>query len=175
MSEDEFEAFFRLMRPRLLRVAMRSLDVESANEVAISALHTIWTKAVPAATNQREQRQLQALAYRILDGHIRNAVRARARRARLLEAVAQDHLVGNNVQPDVADTVDHEAAESEVAGLLAGLGESEREVVALVIDGFKVNEIAMMLGRSPGAISMRLGRARKNLRKALERRVLSDA
>lgn len=170
MDVEEFEQFFGLMRPRMMRRAMRSLDIDSANEAAVAALHTIWTKNLPAPRSHAEQLQLQALAYRILDGHVRNSQRARARRARLLDAVLEQHSTARTTEPDVADWLEQQSSDQAIQEILAGLPDSEREVVTLVIDGFRVNEIAAMLGRRPGAISMRFNRARKHLRKALERR-----
>lgn len=170
MDIEVFEQFFELMRPRLMRAALRSLDADTANEVAIAALHTIWTKNLAAPRGDRENLQLQALAYRILDGNVRNAQRARARRARLLEAVLDHQSTAQTREPDVAEWLDEQEGEQEMQDLLAALPDSEREVVTLVIDGFKVNEIAEILGRRPGAISMRLNRARKHLSIALGRR-----
>lgn len=167
---DEFERFFDLMRPRLMRRATRTLDIDTANEVAIAALHTIWTKNLPAPRDHSEQLRLQALAYRILDGHVRNVQRARARRARLLDAVVDQQISTRTDEPDVADWIDRQESERAIQELLAGLPDNEREVVILVIDGFRINEIATILGRRPGAISMRLNRARRHLRTALERR-----
>jgi RNA polymerase sigma factor (sigma-70 family) len=167
---EEFEAFFEFMRPRLMGTALRSLDVDTANEVAIAALHTIWTKNVEAPRNNVEQLQLQALTYRVLEGNVRNALRSRARRARLLEAVVDREQTARTNEPDVADSLDWQEDERSIDALLGALSESERQVVTLVLDGFKVNEIAEMLGRRPGAISMRLNRARKQLRRTLGRR-----
>jgi RNA polymerase sigma-70 factor, ECF subfamily len=166
----EFEEFFELMRPRLMRSAMRVLDVDTANEVAISTLHTVWTKNLPTPRTDGEEVQLQALTFRILDGHVRNAQRAQARRARLHDSVAEQQTTARTTEPDVAQRLEEQAAQQDVQDLLDDLPASEREVVVLVLDGFRVNEIAELLGRRPAAISMRLNRARKRLADALERR-----
>lgn len=165
---DEFEQFFELMRPRLLRAARRTLDPDTANDVAIAALHTIWAKNLPAPADEGEMLRLQSLAFRVLEGEVRNAQRARFRRARLIDAIADHHATAPGVEPDVADRVG-EGHDDTVRTLLDGLPAAEREVVALVVDGFTVSEIAAMLGRRPGAVSMRLNRARHRLRRALER------
>lgn len=170
MDIEEFEQFFELMRPRMMRRAMRGLDIDGANEAAIAALHTIWSKNLPAPRSHSEELQLQALAYRILDGHVRNTQRARARRARLLDTVVDQQSTARTTEPDAADWLERQSSDQAIHELLATLPDSEREVVTLVIDGFRVNEIAEILGRRPGAISMRLNRARKHLRQALERR-----
>jgi RNA polymerase sigma-70 factor, ECF subfamily len=169
LDVDEFERFFALMRPRLMRSAMRSLDVETANEAALAALHTIWTKNVPTPRDSGEQLQLQALTFRVLDGHVRNAQRAQARRTRLLDALVEHQFVAEATEPDVVESIEYQEAELAIRALLEELPTKEREVVTLVIDGFKVGEIAAMLGRRPGAISMRLNRARKRLKEVLGR------
>jgi RNA polymerase sigma factor (sigma-70 family) len=166
---EEFERFFTTMRPRLVRAAMRTLDAETADEAAVSTLHTIWTKNVAAPRDASERLQLQALSFRILDGHVRNAQRGRSRRARLLDTLVDHHGVSRTVEPDVAESVEHDDAELAVRELLDELSPKEREVVTLVIDGFTVGEIAVVLGKRPGAISMRLNRARRHLERAMGR------
>ena len=170
LDEAEFEALFNLMRPRLLRVALRQVDADAANDAAISALHTIWTKNVRSPSSAGEQAQLQALAFKILDGNIRNAQRARMRRSRLVEAVVRSERVKGAEEPDTAVLAERNSEEEELAQVLDRLGSREREVVRLVVDGFKVAEIAPMLGCSSGAVSMRLTRARKQLKKLLDGR-----
>jgi RNA polymerase sigma-70 factor (ECF subfamily) len=174
LDVEDFEQFFELMRPRLLRAATRSLDVETANEVAITTLHTLWTKNLANPSTVIEQRQLQALAYRVLDGYVRNAWRAQQRRSRLARAVAGQEHVAPRTVPDVADAVAERYAGESFARLMARLSPPEREVATLVMEGFKVGEIAELLGRSPGAISMRLNRARRRLEQELERREEHD-
>ncbi len=158
------------MRPRLMRAARRYLDPDAANEVAIAALHTIWTKNLPVPQDRNEELRTHALAFRILEGHVRNTLRARARRARLLEAVVEHHATTPHAETDGADWLAQQDSEDAVRELVDDLPSAERQVVLLVIDGFKVGEIATVLGIRPGAVSMRLNRARKRLRGALDRR-----
>jgi RNA polymerase sigma-70 factor (ECF subfamily) len=149
---------------------MRTLDADTAHEAAISALHTIWTKNIPAPATRAEELRLQALTYRVLDGQVRNAQRARARRERLMDAVTEHHLTNSPPVPDVADVVDGDASDDGATDLLDRLSEREREVVVLLLDGFRVAEIAAILNSSPGAVSMRLRRARKRLAHLVEGR-----
>lgn len=156
------------MRPRLMRTAMRYLDADTANDVAIAALHTMWMKDLRSPRDQSEMLRLQALAYRVVEGHVRNARRSAGRQARLFQAVAHDQSTRPSDSTNVSDWVDQTDANDQVRILVESLPRHEREVVVLVIDGFSVSEIAEILDRTTGAISMRLTRARKRLRMVLE-------
>lgn len=171
MEIEDFENLFEAVRPLLMRRALRILDPDDANDAAIAALHVIWEKDTPSPRDRREELQLQALALRILDGQVRNIQRSHARRARLFDAVvARGQIAAAAAEPGPAEQLVQRAEHEVIQDALNSLPASEREVVILVLDGYKVKEIATMLGRRPGAISMRLNRARTRLRMALEGR-----
>lgn len=131
-------------------------------DAASQTMHTIWVKDVDAPRTEIEHRQLQSLAYRVADGHVRNAQRSASRLARLVEAVAG--VAGRRtVAADVADLVVEGPAE-----WLDRLSRTDREVLSLVADGYRVSEISLILECSPAAVSMRLQRARRNLQTILE-------
>ena len=146
-----------------MRYAKRFLGPDAAMDAASQTMHTIWTKNVDAPRTEIEHRQLQSLAYRVADGHIRNTQRGAKRFARLLEAVAS---VGGRfaVVADVADLV----VEDGPAEWLGQLSLTDREVLSLIADGYAVSEMSCILECSPAAVSMRLQRARRNLRTILE-------
>lgn len=169
VETEEFEEFFGFMHSRLLRYAMRSLDADTANDVAIQSLQTIWTKNLPAPASDAERRELQGLSYRVADGYIRNAIRAQHRRRRLIEAVADHQLTSSREEPDVAEQFVGRGWSDRTVAVLATLGPADREVVGLIVDGFKVGEIAVILDKSPGAISMRLRRAKVAIQQLVER------
>jgi RNA polymerase sigma factor (sigma-70 family) len=159
----DFEEFFRGTHPKIVRYAKRFLGPDAAMDAASQTMHTIWTKNVDAPQTEVEHRQLQSLAYRVADGHIRNAQRSAKRFSRLLEAVAS---VGGRfaVVADVADLV----VEDGPAEWLEQLSLTDREVLSLIADGYAVSEMSNILECSPAAVSMRLQRARRNLRTVLE-------
>lgn len=158
----DFEDFFRHTHPKILRYTKRFLDPDAAMDAAAQTMHTIWVKDVDAPRTEIEHRQLQSLAYRVADGHVRNAHRSASRLARLVEAVAG--VAGRRgVAPDVADLV----VEGPTAWLDL-LSLTDREVLSLVADGYRVSEISLILECSPAAVSMRLQRARRNLQTILE-------
>jgi RNA polymerase sigma factor (sigma-70 family) len=163
---EEFERFFGVMRPRLLAFNRRWTDVDTANELAVQALAAIWDKDLPAPADVESQARLESLAFRICEGLIRNHQRGVDRRHRLVAAIQQERLVGpaSPQSPDaVLESLDL------ISSLLDTLSRGEREVVELVIRGYKVSEIATLLQTRPGTISMRLKRARESLRARWDR------
>lgn len=150
VDAGEFEAFFRDMHPRLARYAKRQLDPDTALDVASQTMETIWAKGVAAPADDTERRRLQILAYRIVQGNIRNALRAQGRAS----------------EPVMAD--------DDSTELLEKLSITDREVLALVADGYGVAEISLILDCPPAAVGKRLQRAKRNLKLILGRRVQRD-
>ncbi|MDO5494253.1 MAG: sigma-70 family RNA polymerase sigma factor [bacterium] len=163
MEERDFEEFYRRIQPALFRFGMRQLDAESASDAAIETLRTIWNKDLPPPRSPGEEAKLHGLAFKIMRGLITNHRRGEARRNRMLQSLTTLLHVGGGSEPDVADVFEDDRNE-----LLSSLPPSEREVVLLVADGYRVHEIAAILDCSPNAVSMRLMRARARLRSILE-------
>lgn len=170
MDAAHFEHFFREMHPRLIRYAKRRLDAESASDVASMTMQTIWTKGVDAPSDEVSHRQLQSLAYRIVEGHIRNTLRAQQRLSRVVSAVTDMTRTSPAHLTDIADLV----VPPEGSEWLAHLSFTDREVLALVADGYAVSEISLILDCSAAAVSMRLQRARRNLKLILGRRLAGE-
>lgn len=170
VDAGDFEEFFRDMHPRLVRYAKRRLDDDSALDVSSQAMQTIWAKNLMAPRTDLETRQLQSLAYRIVEGHIRNAVRAQGRFGRVVEAVAETRRREPTHVSDIADLV----VEGDAVEWLEKLSVTDREVLALVMDGYAVAEIALILDCTPAAVSMRLQRAKRNVKLLLGRGVRDD-
>ena len=88
----------------------------------------------------------------------------RLRRDRLVRSLGD--VSGGALVPEGVD-LDAGAAE-DVAAALDVLPPGEREAVVLhYLDGFSCDEIATRLGRSSGAVRVRLHRARRRLREHL--------
>lgn len=166
MQISTFETFHREMFGRLTRYASRLADPATAEDAAAMALHTVWKKDLPEPRDDDELRGLQSLAYRIVEGHLRNLARAERSRSKMVSGVIDIARVGPDHEPDIADLVCADGAPD----WLADLSVTERQVLSLVYDGFSVSEIAPILGCSPGAVSMRLNRARKHVQHVLEER-----
>lgn len=165
-----FEEFFRQMHPKLVRYARRRLDADLALDVSAQAMQTIWVKNLAAPNGDVELRQLQSLAYRIVEGHIRNAQRTDRRHLRVIDAIAEERRAEPTHVDDIADLL----IEGESAAWLEKLSLTDREVLALLADGYAVSEIAVILECTPGAVTMRLQRARKNLKIVLGRGAPND-
>lgn len=163
----EFEEFFLRMRPRLHAYARRWTDVDTANELAIQALTTIWDKNVEAPVDPVANARVESLSFKVCEGLVKNHLRGRARQSRLQLAAANDVALKPD-SPGAEDAIDsHERLEA----LLSGLSPKEREAVEMTVRGYKVNEIASALGTNPGAISMRLKRARASIRTRMEAKI----
>ncbi len=169
MNEDDFESFFVAIRPTLVGYAQHRLDIESAHDVALQTLHIIWLKNLEAPTSQDDRRRLFKLTFKILDGQINNTKRAHRRYLRLISTVQDDSRIREKHAPDPADVLADELAPTGVLAAIAQLSSAERQVLSMVIEGYRVNEIAATLGVTPGSISMRLTRARRNLKAHLGR------
>lgn len=170
MDAARFEEFFREMHPLLVRYAKRRLDAESSLDAASQTMHTLWSKNLSAPSDDVAYRQLQSLAYRVLEGHIRNTARAEGRRRRLAGTVAEAKRVVRAHVDDIADLI----VESAQPEWLSELKVTDRDVLAMIADGYAVAEIAVILDCSPAAVSMRLQRAKKNLKLILGRKSLHD-
>lgn len=156
MDPEEFEGFFRTSYPLLVRYAQRRFDPEIAEELASATLLSIWSKDHPTPKDEVEWRRLHAFAYRILDGHMKNTTRAEASRSDATErARVQEEVV--SVLPDVADDL----VAAQWPDWAGPLPLTDRDLLELLVDGYKVGEIALILGCSSAAVTMRLQRAKK--------------
>lgn len=164
----EFEHFFRDMHPRLVRYAKRRVDPESALDIASMTMQTIWSKNLDAPADDVSERKLKSFAYRIAEGHIRNTMRSQERVRRVVSVVTDTHLTSPLHVDDVADLV----VGSDGSEWLVQLSFTDREVLALIADGYAVSEIAAILDCTPAAVSMRLQRAKRNLKLLVGRRLL---
>lgn len=168
MQVEGFEAFHRVMYPKIVQYARRRLDHDVADEVASQTLQTIWDKDLDDPDGEIEERSLRSLAYRIAEGLINNAVRAGVRRTRLIGRLVSDADQEAHA-PDVADLV-----VNGTPPWVSSLPLTDREVLALLVDGYPVAEIAVILDCSPAAVTMRLQRAKKNLRALIGKGVTHD-
>ena len=160
MNEEEFQAYFSAMYPVLRRYGKRRLDPETADEAAIDTLRVVWQKRIAAPTNEDERRRLTALTYSIMRGMMRNSLRAERRRRRLLDTLQAERWGHPSVRPDV----DEQFEPGLLQDCLTRLSATDREVLSLLNDGYRIGEIAQILGCSPGAVSARLRRTRRRLK-----------
>ena len=141
--------------------AARRVGRERAEDVVADTFVVAW--------RHRQQRPLQDLPW--LLGVARRVIgesyRADERWRRL-----QDRVAANGSVVEAADATRALAAREA----LAALDEPEREVLLLSAwEGLSSRQAAVVLGTSPAAYRMRLGRARRHLRHAMADAGLTDA
>lgn len=160
MEVSDFEDFFRATYPKLVRYAQRRVDPEQAEDLATAALQALWAKDLSASPRGGDDRPaLESLAYHILRGLLRNAWRAEASFRNAVHALERQHDAGR-YEPDIVDQI----MSNRWPAWAQTLPATDREVLQLVVDGYKVNEIAVILDCTPAAVSMRIYRAKEKVR-----------
>lgn len=134
--------------------------LDSANSRSLFA--EIARKDVDNPQDEIDHQRLRSLAYRILQGHLRNAQRAARSRARL-EDLLTDQL---RVAVHAGGIDSRTSAEEFLLEHVRMLRASEQEVLSLYLDGYKPAEIGSILGCRPKTASQRLSRAISALEKA---------
>lgn len=167
MHEAAFDEFWLSVYPKLRgRALRRGFDGDTAHDLANDALRTLWDQDKPDPRNEDERRALTGLCFDILEGLIRNALRANRRRSDM-EARFNDRTTVPDTVPDIADQV-LDAIASALPGALEQLSESDQRLLSLLEDGYPKTEIAAILGCSRAALDTRLSRMRERARRLLE-------
>ncbi|MFD4001087.1 RNA polymerase sigma factor [Streptomyces rubiginosohelvolus] len=171
MRDAFYVEFFTDMFPKVHRFIRARFPSGLAEDLASETMLTVWRKRVPVPSDDVGLRQLRTLTYKIALGHISNAERKRARESDVL------HQGMLRVTPE-ADPTYEAVVPVVLAEAVARLDSNDRQGVHLMIAGFRTAEIAVILGISEKAASMRLARARKRLGRRLvegEKNVADDA
>jgi RNA polymerase sigma-70 factor (ECF subfamily) len=156
---DRNAAFALLVKthgPRLARVARSYARGEERRDL----LQEIWLQVWRGLANWRGDAALSTWAYRVAlntaVSHVRRAVRRPE--APLLEPA----------ETPGADTTESERRLLE--DFLASLGDADRAAMLLYLEGLSHDEIAEVMGATPGAVGVRLSR----LKAAYKRRYLEE-
>ncbi|WP_460829234.1 RNA polymerase sigma factor [Nocardioides hungaricus] len=160
MDDREFEKVFWVIQPQLMRYAQTRLDVAAAEDAVSGTFVSLLRKKLPYPTSEGEERQLRALAYEVLAGHVRNEYRSRQRRHALLDRIGRlghgrESTHDTTLEIVGRDTVDH---------WLGQLSVEDRQVILLYNAGLDIAETARVLGCTPAAAAKRRTRARNRLR-----------
>lgn len=169
MRPEEFEKFFLLVYPQLVRHVRQFHDPSVAEDLAARTLADIWTRAEPAPTDGHAFYKLRKLAFAILRGHISHHTRSELARRRRERAFAPDL----GLQRGTADVAD-EIAEPVWPEWTSDLRDEERELLGLHANGYKPAEIAPILGVKPSAVSARLQRLKVKARELWRKEVDGD-
>lgn len=155
MNSEEFVARVEAMRPTLYRICCMQLYEPSDREDAIQeSIFKAWKKR----NSLREPQYFNTWFIRILVNECHN-IQRRRKRSQPLETVYE--LTGNSG-----------VEEQDLRMSLASLDEKLRICVLLhYIEGFRVREVARILGISENAVKARLMRGRKRLKVLLSEEV----
>lgn len=157
--EGEFTAAYRDAYPYVLRFVRRRVEAGVVDDVVADVFTVAWRRWAAAPAEVRPW--LFGIAHRV----IAQDRRTRHRRSALQLRVASDLAHGASGQfADSADT------SLDVQRAWARLGLKDREAIALVAwDGLTGDQAARVLGVSRSAFAVRLSRARRRLRAAMQR------
>jgi RNA polymerase sigma-70 factor (ECF subfamily) len=159
-DERKLELLFTHHADEVLTYLRHRTDHDTAQEVLTEVFVVAWRKLdrVPA----EPRGWLYAVARRLLANH----VRSRGRTAALMDRLIDECRIAP-AEGDPQDTV----ARRHLLTLLAGLGEQDREVL-LLAGWYELSggEAAQVLGCSRTTYAVRLHRARRRLRAAMDDR-----
>lgn len=151
---ERFTALAHEVAEPLRRYAVRRTDPHTAEDVVADALLVVWRRL-----DEVPEEHPLPWCYGVVRGCLANAERSARRRGRLLGRLAAAGPPAST-EPDLDDGALSEA--------LAGLNRSDRELVRLwAWEDLRPQEIAVVLGVTPNAVSIRLHRVRRRLAAAL--------
>jgi RNA polymerase sigma-70 factor, ECF subfamily len=153
--EAEFRRLFSGCNRHVLAYALRRCEQRAdADDVVAGTFAVAWRRFGDAPVEELRLPWLYAIAARVLANQRRSARRLRALRSRLRELPAPP-------EPERGEL-------AEVLAALRGLRAEEQEVLRLAAwEGLTNAELAVALGCSENAATIRLHRARKNLAERL--------
>jgi RNA polymerase sigma-70 factor (ECF subfamily) len=156
IAASGLEASLRALMPDLLAYFVRRLDDrEDAADALADTLVVLWRHDQRLPSDEESRRRYAfGVARRVLS----TARRGRMRR----------HALADRLRDELHASASSEPMDPELDAALAGLKETDRELVLLVAwDGFGVAQAGELLGLKPEAARQRYSRARARLRDAL--------
>ena len=157
-DEQPFERLYEQHFERVTAYLLARTDRDSAGEAVARTFEIAWRRLpdVPAEPLP----WLLGVARRVLA----DQRRAQGRRNALIEHIAE---TATEISDDHAEAL---AARELVLAAIKDLTPFQQEALLLIAwDGLSEREVAAVLGCSRGAVALRLHRARKQLRAALDR------
>jgi RNA polymerase sigma factor (sigma-70 family) len=147
-DEAEFEVFYRTeFKPLIWFVIRTGASPSDAEDVAQEAMRATWSKW-PAVDSPRAYARTAAL--RVL---YRMHGRLRREQAAAVRAAGSEQSTSGLFDSEVR----------QVIRALHALPRSQREVIALVMDGYEPTEIADITGQNPATVRSNLRHARQRL------------
>lgn len=156
MSPDEYSTRFDALRAPIASFLYRRVDANDVDDLVSEVFAVAWRRGAPVTTGE-ELPWLYRVATNLVANHRRKNARA-------------DRFVASLLAPDTSPSAESIAiADISLATAWGTLPPKSREVLALLaMDGLSVTEIAATLDVTPNAVSVRLNRARQQLRDALD-------
>ena len=167
-DEESLARIIRHFEQRLYRFALRvSGDTTLAEEAVVQTFYKIWCKAGQC----QGQTSAEAWIYRIAARTVLDLQRGQKRwqrRLRLAASVRPSVSGSDPLETLAARELQQERA-IELEQAIKTLAEEDRALIHLYYDEQRrLSDIALILDKTQGALKMRLARARKRLREALE-------
>lgn len=153
---ERFEALAAEVYEPIQRYVRRRVDRDTADDVVSETLLTLWRRL-----DDVPDRAQLPWAYGVARRHVANHRRSNARHLRLVQRAGAERPPAEPTETPL---------DSELEAALADLGDSDRELLRLwAWEELEPGEIAVVVGLSPNAVSIRLHRAKKKLAENLER------
>jgi RNA polymerase sigma factor (sigma-70 family) len=157
---ERFEAAYRELYAPICGYALRRVpDPEDAAEVIAETFVTLWRRFDRCPHGEQMRPWLFGVARRV----IANQRRGHRRRTALAERLIE------NFDASAFARIVTPAGNSRLARAFEALSDSDRELLSLVAwEGLSRDELATALGTNRSVVRMRLHRARRRLREALD-------
>ena len=163
---SEFERLADLVYEPLQRYLRRRVAASDVPDLFDDVLLVLWRRLEDVPTDDP-----LPWAYGVARNTIANHRRGERRRLHLVRRVESHHADRRPPQPAPTS-----AAEAALWQALDQIGEADRELVRLwAWEQLDPREIAVVLGTTPNAVSLRLSRLRARLRSEIERQNDGDA
>ena len=158
-SWGQFEDMFaRTRAPVLGYLLRRTVDAADAADLLAEVYLIAWRRRDDVPAGDQARLWLYGVARRVLANHHRRQLTQR----RLTDRLAAQLTAA------LDEWGDQRSEAAAVRAAVAKLPDDDREVIELAAyEGLSPTQIALVTGRSPGAVRVRLHRARRQLRVAL--------
>ncbi|MCF8546452.1 MAG: RNA polymerase sigma factor [Microbacteriaceae bacterium] len=155
MSPEDFTERFAGLRVPIAKFLYRRIAVNEVDDLSAEVFEIAWRKG-GAVTVGEELPWLYRVATNLIANHRRKNARAQ-------------HLLAAIIAPDTSPSAESIAvADIALAEAWGRLPSTSRQILALTaLDGLSVAETALALDITANAVSVRLNRARNQLRVAL--------
>lgn len=163
MTIEEYTQRLHPMRDKLFRLASRFLsDADDARDMVQDTYLKLWS----SKTNLDDVRNMEAMAMAVTRNLCLDRLKSHASRFRSPEPA--DYENADTLTPDRHS--EHADMRRWIRRLVDSLPEQQRTVMHLRdVEGFEMEQIALITGQTPNAARVNLSRARKRVKDELEK------